>query len=98
MLGAGGVLGGARLVGGLHALASETGWDPGRADYIVGTSAGSAFGRPDAPHASLADAVAASCAITGFYRPVTIEGEATSTEGSRRCRIWPCSPAEDWTW
>ncbi len=40
VLGAGGVLGGAWLVGGLHALATETDWDPGSADYIVGTSAG----------------------------------------------------------
>jgi NTE family protein len=189
VLGAGGVLGGAWLVGGLHALATETGWDPGSADQIVGTSAGSmiaslcacgvppwfmvarsagdaragagedrsagasyqlhrgipalgpgswrlalsslarpyryspaavlagwvprgvvsseplkhtirgvagdgwaphpglwtiacdygsgrrvAFGRADAPAASLADAVAASCAIPGFYRPVEIAG------------------------
>ncbi len=44
VLGAGGVLGGAWLVGALHALASETGWDPGSADYIVGTSAGSMIG------------------------------------------------------
>jgi NTE family protein len=41
VLGAGGVLGGAWLVGGLHALAMETGWDPGSADVMVGTSAGS---------------------------------------------------------
>jgi NTE family protein len=34
------------------------------------------FGRLDAPNADLADAVAASCAIPGFYRPVKI--------GSRR--------------
>ena len=40
VLGAGGVLGGAWLVGGLHALATETDWDPGSADYVVGTSAG----------------------------------------------------------
>jgi NTE family protein len=40
VLGAGGVLGGAWLVGGMHALAEETGWDPGSADQIVGTSAG----------------------------------------------------------
>ena len=44
VLGAGGVLGGAWLVGGLHALAEETGWDPGSADHIVGTSAGSMVG------------------------------------------------------
>jgi NTE family protein len=44
VLGAGGVLGGAWLVGGLHALARETHWDPGSAEYIVGTSAGSMVG------------------------------------------------------
>ena len=44
VLGAGGVLGGAWLTGGLAALAEETGWDPGTADYIVGTSAGSVIG------------------------------------------------------
>ena len=44
VLGAGGVLGGAWLTGALHAIASETGWDPGSADYLVGTSAGSMVG------------------------------------------------------
>jgi NTE family protein len=44
VLGAGGVLGGAWLTGALHAIASETGWDPGSSDYIVGTSAGSMIG------------------------------------------------------
>jgi NTE family protein len=44
VLGAGGVLGGAWLTGGLAALADETGWDPGSADHIVGTSAGSVIG------------------------------------------------------
>lgn len=44
VLGAGGVLGGAWLVGALHAITSETGWDPGSAEYIVGTSAGSMIG------------------------------------------------------
>jgi NTE family protein len=44
VLGAGGVLGGAWLVGGLSALARETDWDPGSADHIVGTSAGSMIG------------------------------------------------------
>lgn len=32
------------------------------------------FGREDAPEAELADAVAASCAIPGFYHPVEIGG------------------------
>ncbi len=44
VLGAGGVLGGAWLTGALHAIASETRWDPGSSDYIVGTSAGSMVG------------------------------------------------------
>ena len=33
-----------------------------------------AFGRSDSPPAELADAVAASCAIPGFYHPVEIDG------------------------
>jgi NTE family protein len=44
VLGAGGVTGGAWLVGALHAIATETGWDPASADRIVGTSAGSMVG------------------------------------------------------
>ena len=44
VLGAGGVMGGAWLTGGLHALADETGWDPASADCIVGTSAGAMIG------------------------------------------------------
>jgi NTE family protein len=44
VLGAGGVLGGAWLVGALHAIASETGWDPGSSQHIVGTSAGAMIG------------------------------------------------------
>jgi NTE family protein len=44
VLGAGGVLGGAWLTGGLAAVADETGWDPGSADYVVGTSAGAVVG------------------------------------------------------
>jgi NTE family protein len=44
VLGAGGVVGGAWLTGGLYALAPETGWDPAEADYVVGTSAGSMIG------------------------------------------------------
>jgi NTE family protein len=44
VLGAGGVLGGAWLTGALHALARESEWDPGSADHVVGTSAGSMIG------------------------------------------------------
>lgn len=44
VLGAGGIAGGAWLTGALQALATETGWDPGSADHVVGTSAGSVIG------------------------------------------------------
>jgi NTE family protein len=44
VLGAGGVVGAAWLIGALEALASETGWDPSSAEYVVGTSAGSVVG------------------------------------------------------
>ncbi len=44
VLGAGGVLGAAWLTGALHAIARETGWDPGSSRYIVGTSAGAMLG------------------------------------------------------
>jgi len=38
------VLGGAWLTGALEAIARRTGWDPGSADHIVGTSAGAVIG------------------------------------------------------
>lgn len=41
-------------------------------DYSTGRRV--CFGRRGAPRAKLEDAVAASCAIPGFYRPVRIEG------------------------
>jgi NTE family protein len=44
VMGAGGVLGGAWLTGALHAIAQETGWDPGSSRYIVGTSSGAMVG------------------------------------------------------
>ena len=43
-------------------------------DYATGRRV--AFGRDGAPEAELADAVAASCAIPGFYRPVEIGGRS----------------------
>src|SRR6185312_4322236 len=42
------------------------------ADYATGRRV--AFGRDDAPPATVAEAVAASCAIPGFYHPVTVAG------------------------
>jgi NTE family protein len=44
VLGGGGTVGAAWLMGALDAIADETGWDPGSADYVVGTSAGSVVG------------------------------------------------------
>jgi NTE family protein len=44
VLGAGGVVGHAFHVGVLDALADELGWDPRRAELIIGTSAGSVVG------------------------------------------------------
>jgi NTE family protein len=41
-------------------------------DYETGARV--VFGRQGAPRADLADAVAASCAVPGFYHPVTIRG------------------------
>ena len=55
-----------------------SGWSPHPAQWVVacdyGTGRRVAFGREDAPEAELADAVAASCAIPGFYRAVRIDG------------------------
>jgi NTE family protein len=42
------------------------------ADYSTGKRV--AFGRDDAPRTTAADAVAASCAIPGFYHPVNVAG------------------------
>jgi NTE family protein len=50
-------------------------------DYATGRRV--AFGRPGAPEAELADAVAASCAIPGFYHPVTIGGRRYVDGGIR---------------
>lgn len=44
VLSGGGLVGGAWMIGALSAIAAETGWDPGSADYVVGTSAGAMVG------------------------------------------------------
>lgn len=41
------------------------------------------FGHPDAPDASVADAVVASCAVPAYYRPVTIAGRDYMDGGVR---------------
>jgi NTE family protein len=61
----------------IRAVAGD-GWPPHPNLWVVACDYGSGrrvvFGRDDAPRTSLADAVAASCAIPGFYRPVRIGG------------------------
>ena len=44
VLAGGGLVGGAWMVGALHAIATETGWDPGSAEHVLGTSAGAMIG------------------------------------------------------
>jgi NTE family protein len=64
-----------------------SGWSPHpnlwiiACDYATGRRV--AFGREDAPPADLADAVAASCAIPGFYHPVEIDGRRYVDGGIR---------------
>jgi NTE family protein len=63
---------------GLRHLFGEEGWPEAPQLWVVacdyGTGERVAFGRPGAPPAQLPDAVAASCAIPGFYHPVSIAG------------------------
>jgi len=57
---------------------SDTGWAPHPATWIVAmdyeTGRRVPFGRPGSPPATLAEAVSASCAIPGWYAPVSIGG------------------------
>lgn len=94
VLGAGGILGGAWIVGALHALASETGWDPGSAEHLVGTSAGAmtaallASGVP--PWFMVAHSAGETAAAVG-------SAEGASDEDSRSAgavfRLHPGAPA-----
>jgi NTE family protein len=58
--------------------AVPSGWSSHPRLWVIacdhGTGERVVFGRDDAPDADLADAVAASCAIPGFYHPVSIGG------------------------
>src|SRR5437016_3545735 len=87
VLGAGGVLGGAWLTGGVFSTeplkdtvrrAVQASWVDHPNYWAVATDYESghrvAFGQAEAPTAEIADAVAASCAIPGVFRPVEIGG------------------------
>ncbi len=63
---------------------SATGFRAVAADY--GSAARVAFGAPGAPEATVGEAVAASCAIPGFYRPVRIDGRSYVDGG-----VWSAS-------
>jgi NTE family protein len=60
---------------------------PARETWIVAVDYGwgrrVVFGRPDAPAASLAEAVVASCSIPGWYEPKTINGRRYVDGGVR---------------
>jgi NTE family protein len=68
-------------------------WSPHRSLWVVAMDyeAGHrvVFGRDDAPRASLADAVMASCAIPGWFEPVTID-ERTYVDGG----AWSATSAD----
>jgi NTE family protein len=59
-------------------LDDESGWPVGLRVCALRRSDGRrvVFGRPGAPTASLGEAVAASCAIPGYFAPVRIDGRA----------------------
>lgn len=65
------------VVSGVRRL-HPTGWPPGLLVTAVRLRDGArvVFGAPDAPRAPVADAVAASAALPGWFRPVVIDGEA----------------------
>lgn len=70
VLGAGGVVGGAFHAGVLAALEHATGWDPRRADIVVGTSAGSITGSMLRAGVSAPDLLAR---VQG--KPLSLEGQ-----------------------
>lgn len=62
----------------VEAVTADGGWSPHPGVWIVAmdyeTGRRVPFGRPGEPEASLSDAVAASCAIPGWFSPVVIGG------------------------
>ncbi|MDQ1747543.1 MAG: hypothetical protein QOD07_1806 [Frankiaceae bacterium] len=80
---------GALIEAGVEAAESADGWAPHPATWIVtmdyDTGRRVPFGRVGAPPARLRDAVMASCAIPGWYAPVTIDGRRYVDGGT-------CSP------
>jgi NTE family protein len=73
----------------IRALTPEDEWSPHANLWVMAmdydTGRRIAFGRPGAPHARLSEAVMASCAIPGWFAPVTISGRRYVDGGT-------CSP------
>jgi NTE family protein len=81
-----GIVSGDEIRGLTHDAASN-GWPTGRQLWLNACDAHSGrhvtFGRSGAPEVPLADAVAASCAVPGYYRPVSIAGRRYVDGGIR---------------
>jgi NTE family protein len=77
------------VAGVIEALASDDDWSPHPNLWIIAmdydTGRRIAFGRAGAPRARLSEAVTASCAIPGWFAPVTINGRRYVDGGT-------CSP------
>jgi NTE family protein len=88
VLGGGGVRGASWLMGALHGLAMETGWDPTAADLIVGTSAGAVVAALTLAGARPWEALAPD--REDFLRAL-LDGAAFRPEPTLRS-LWPGSP------
>jgi NTE family protein len=88
VLGGGGVRGASWLMGALHGLTAETGWDPATADVLVGTSAGAVVAALTAAGAKPWEALAPDRA--DFLRAL-LDGAAFRPAPTLRS-LWPGSP------
>lgn len=88
VLGAGGVVGGAFHAGVLAAIEAATGWDPRRADIVVGTSAGSVTGAGLRAGLSAPDMLARAT-----DQPLSPEGRALTRHVTAPGPISPLRPA-----
>lgn len=88
VLGGGGVRGASWLMGALHGLAAETGWDPGSADLVVGTSAGAVVAALVLAGARPWDALAPD---REEFLAALLDGAAFHPQPTLRS-LWPGSP------
>ena len=88
VLGAGGSPGWSYLVGALAALHAVTGWDPRRADLILGTSAGAGVGALLRCDVSAGDLLAAQSTPRAATLAAEPEAEAAPGVDPRRDRDW----------